>query len=196
MAPNKKPPSKNASPAKKASSSKHRAPSGGGGGTTTLWQKILDNTNFLMATTGEDKVPRAKVVSLCGLASETGTYKNAITTLKKKNYADVDKESIWLTDLGRENAKAVDTAKSNEEQLEMAKERIKGTKGKKMLDILSDGKPLSRLEVAEKLGSDPTKRSWLNFLAAVKKEGCLEYCQDEDGTPCLKLPAWMFPFPN
>ena len=137
MAPNKKSPSKNASPAKKASSSKHRAPSSsGGGGTTTLWQKILDNTNFLTATTGEDKVPRAKVVSLCGLPSETGSYKNAITALKKKNYADVDKESIWLTDLGRENAEAVDTAKSNEEQLEMAKERIKGTKGKKMLDIL------------------------------------------------------------
>jgi hypothetical protein len=184
------------SPAKKTKApTKHSSPSGGGGDNTPLTQKILDNANFLIVTTSEEKVPRQKVASLCGYPSETGSYKNAITSLKKKQYAEVDKDSIWLTELGREQATDVDTAKSNEEQLELAKQRVTGGKGKKLLDILSDGKAHNRLVVAEKLGTDPTKRSWLNFLAKVKKENCLEYCDDEDGKPALRLPSWIFPFP-
>ncbi|CAB9530405.1 expressed unknown protein [Seminavis robusta] len=174
---------------------KHSAPnSKKKAGGPPLWQQILDNTHAVCVQSGEDKAPRKKVASMCGFPSETGTYKNAITTLKKKEYMVVDVEFFTPTVLGRENAKEVDVAKSNGEQLEMAKEKVTGAKAKKMMDILSDGQAHGREKVAKELESDPTKASWKNFLSKVKGQDCLEYCEDDDGKPALRLPDWIFPF--
>lgn len=182
---------KAATPKKKSNPTK--APKGNKGG-PVLWQQILDNAHAVCVINNEDKAPRKKVASMCGFPSETGTYKNAITTLKKKEYVQVDKEFFTLTQLGKENAKQVEVAKSNEEQLEKAKEKASGAKVKKMMDYLANGKPMSRELLAEKLDSDPKKPSWKNFLSKVKGEQLLEYCKDEEGNPAVRLPDWIFPF--
>ena len=185
---------KKETPVKKSGGGKKGGGGGGGSGGTPLWQQILDNAHAVCVQDKVEKASRKKVANMCGFPTETGTYKNAITTLKKKEYMEVDSEFLTPTELGVENAKQVDVAKSNQEQLEMAKERVTGVKGKKLMDILADGKAHAREAVAEELDSDPTKPSWKNFLSLVKKQDCLEYCDDEDGNPALRLPDWIFPF--
>ena len=170
---------------------KHSGNKKGGGG-IPLWQQILDNAHAITIQHG-GAAPRPKVASMCGISKETGSYKNALTTLKKKKYLEIEPDELLLSDLGRQNAKAVDVAKSNEEQLEKAKERV-SSKGQKLIELMKDGKVHSRASIAEALDSDPSKPSWKNFLSLVKKHDCLEYCDDDQGQPGLRLPDWIFPF--
>ena len=163
-------------------------------GGVPLWQQILDNAHAItIQQGGGSAAPRRKVASMCGLPKETGSYKNALTSLTKKGYMVMDSDTLMPTDLGRENAKAVDIAKSNEEQLEIAKARV-SAKGKKLVELLKDGKAHSRTSIAKALESDPADRSYKNFLSLVKKADCLEYCDDDQGQKCLRLPDWIFPF--
>lgn len=188
----KKANNKISSPKKKAATKVKRSVNKEGGGGIPVWQQILDSAH---AITVQDRgpAPRQKVASMCGFPQETGSYKNALTTLKKKTYLAVESDKLILSELGRQNAKAVDVAKSNEEQLEKAKERV-STKGKKLIELLKDGKAHSRTSIAEALGSDPNKPSYKNFLSLVKKQDCLEYCDNDQGQPSLRLPDWIFPF--
>lgn len=182
------------SPKKKAAATKVKVSTNKRGkGGIPLWQQILDNAHAITVQSGQPAAPRQQVVSMCGLSKESGSFKNSLTTLKTKDYIVFDAEQLIPTDLGRENAKAVDVAKSNDEQLEIAKARV-STKGKKLIELLKDGKAHSRASIAEALKSDEADRSYKNFLSLVKKADCLEYCDDHHGQKCLRLPDWIFPF--
>jgi hypothetical protein len=179
-----------AAPKKKAASAK-RTSSGG----TPTWQKTIDATAFLGQSFG-DKVPRQKVASLCGFPDQTkSSWANSLTDLtNKKKYIGRDKEFIWLTALGKQHAKTVDPASGNQDMWEKAKEKATSSKGKAMIDMLSDGRTYSRVEVAETLGMKLKSSSFANTMSSLRTADVLEYAQGEAGQPGLRLPEWLFPF--
>jgi hypothetical protein len=142
-----------APPKRKAATAK-RTSSGG----TPVWQNAIDAVAFLEPRYG-DKVPRQKVASICGFPHQkVSNWANSLTDLKnKKMYIECDKDFIWLTALGKKHANKTDPASGNKDLLEKAKEKIKSSKGKAMIDMLSDGRTYSRVKVAATLGMDPKK---------------------------------------
>jgi hypothetical protein len=157
-------------------------------------QKIINAAASLARRDG-GAVCRKKVAALCGYSKETKAYGNCLGNLKnKKKYIEYDKDTITLTDLGEENAEPEEELGSNREVLEKAKEKVKGAQGKKILDALSDGRILSRDKIGEIIGSDHTKKSFINILSPLKKLDFIEYIKDENGDAALRMTDEMFPF--
>ena len=162
---------------------------------TTISQKILNATASLSKGTTKH-VSRKKVAQLCGFPKdESRSYKNALTILdKKKGYiVRVDKETLYITEKGLPEADMEAPAGNNEEALEKAKEKIKMGKGKKVFELLSDGKTYTRAEIGEAIGSDHTARSFANILGPLKTLGYIEYTE-KDGEKACRMLDDMFPF--
>ena len=154
-------------------------------------QKIL-NATASYAARGIAKAPRKKVAALCGFSAETKSYVNSLGLLKnKKKYIVFDKETITITELGLVHAEPIAQAKSNQELLDTAKEKVKG-KGKLVLDVLFDGKTHSRVAVGEAIDADPTKKSFMNIFGPLKKLEFIEYVKDEAGEPGFRMTDCLF----
>ncbi|CAB9525348.1 expressed unknown protein [Seminavis robusta] len=161
----------------------------------TTEQKII-NAAATLSRRGKTKhVCRKKVAAMCGFNKETKSYGNCLGNLKnKKKFIAYDKETIELLPAGEENAEPEAELGSNAEVLEACKAKVTGGKPKQVLDILSDGRTYSRAKIGEMIGSDHTKKSFINILSPLKKPGYIEYVKDENDEPALRMHDDMFPF--
>ena len=157
-----------------------------------MHQKILNAAASYMNCHKKESAPRPKVAALCGVPKETKSYANSITVLKKKGFAIVDKETITVTEFGMKHADAVEPTESNKDSLEMAKKQLKLNKCKQILDLLSDGKTYTRVEIGAEIGADPTTKSFLNLLSPLKTPGYIDYVK-KDGEKAIVMQDWMFP---
>jgi hypothetical protein len=141
-------------------------------------------------------VSRKKVAQMCGFGKEESrSYKNQITILKKKKefIVLVDDDTMHLTEKGLNEADPEAPAATNDECLEAAKSKIKMAKGKKVIDLLSDGKTYTRAEIGEAIGSDHTQRSFSNILGPLKTLGFIDYVEKNGEKACVMTDD-MFPF--
>lgn len=161
-------------------------------------QRILNNCAVLEARQGGNpNVSREQVAALCGYPKENGKgYVNALTILKKqKGYITiVDKQTMALTDAGREKADKVASVGSNQEQLKQTKERVKPKKARAIMDLLADGEKHSRKDIAKDIDVDINAKGFKNILSGLKSEEILEYCKDDNNEPALIMCDWLFPF--
>ena len=157
----------------------------------SISQAILNAT----ASLGGKNVCRLKVAKRCGHPKQEKVYTNALRLLKtKKGYLDYDKETITLNDEGIKNAVAEAPIGSNDQALERAKSKVAGNKAKMILDIVMDGKVHSKVEIAEKINHDVTKKSFGNLLGKVKSEGFIATAKTEDGKDGIVGTDELFPF--
>jgi hypothetical protein len=159
-------------------------------------QRVLNATAILAARKGCNEVPRSQVQAMIGNTSKSG-FASLLSGMKKQMelISYPDKDTMALTDAGREHADMTDEIlmTTNQGLLEKAKQDVKGKKGKELFDILSDGQMHTRAECAERLGYE--KPAQMASLMSVMKSQCvLEYCKDEEGNQALKLPDSLFPF--
>lgn len=160
-----------------------------------IWQRIV-NAIVTLEMRGQPQPSRHHVAAMCGYPKENGKgYVNALSDLKnQKKFVIVEKTSIRLTELGRSHAQpSMSFDSGNKALLEQAKEKIKSFKGKKIVDILSDGAVHSRQDIPDQIETDVTSKGFVNLLSALKKETFIEYCQDKDGSKAIRLQEWMFP---
>lgn len=185
-------------PQKKTAAVKHIASSSSGSGKLPVWQRIL-NAIAVLESRGQKTPNRHQVAGMCGYPKENGKgYTNALSMLKnQKKYVIVHKETLKFTDEGRRHAHTVSELPSagciNKEQWERAKAQIKPSKGKQMIDILSDGKAHSRQEIADKFNIDVGSKGFTNLLSSLKKDTFIEYCEDEQGNKAVRMQEWLFP---
>jgi len=158
-------------------------------------QKILNATAHLSSSTTKH-VSRKKVAQLCGFPKkESRSYTNQIGILKnnKEWIIVVDAETIALTQEGLKHAHAEPPAVDNNESLEKAKEKLKMGKGKRVFELLSDGKVYTREEIGKAVGSDHTNRSFNNILGPLKSVGYIDYVEKNGEKACVMTDD-MFPF--
>lgn len=161
----------------------------------SISQKILNATAHLSKSSTKH-VSRKKVAQLCGFPkNESRSYANQIGILKKQKewIIVVDAETIALTKEGLKHAEDEPPAVDNNDNLEKAKEKIKMSKGKKVFELLSDGKTYTRAEVGKAIGSDHTIRSFNNILGPLKTLGYIEYVEKNGEKACV-MTEDMFPF--
>lgn len=120
---------------------------------------------------GEDQPSRTLIIQLAQIGSPK-SFANTIATLKKKeNLVMYDKDSIWLTEEGKNyvGEEAFAAPQSNDEMQDRVRETLKGGKPKKIFDFLLDGEWHTRDEIAEHLGDDPTKKGFKNSIGSLSK---------------------------
>ena len=117
--------------------------------------------------------------------------------LKNKKLQIVyDSETITILQAGFDKADPDAPIGSNKEALEAAKQKFKSPKDKKILDICSDGKVHTRAEVASRIGSDHTKKSFGNLLSPLRSAQYIDYLKNEDGEAAIQGTEELIPFDN
>ena len=165
-----------------------------GASKTSISQKILNATACLSKNTTKH-VSRKKVAQMCGDPKESRSYTNQIGILKNEKgfIVVVDKETIHLTDKGLEHAELVPPAANNEEALSKCREKLKMGKGKKVFDLLSDGKTYTYAEIGNAIQNDHTQRSFTNIMGPLKTAEFIEYTKKNGEKACRMLDD-VFPF--
>ena len=162
-------------------------------------QLILNATAYLARKMGVPDVPRSKVAALTGFKTKNA-FAVQLSGLKKNGemISYGSDSTMSLTENGREYADPNDESLvvDNGALLEKARADAPGTKGKEVFDILSDGKKHSRASIAAKLNwdSNADKNKMSVLFSNMKKNGVLEYCENDAGEKAVMLPDNLFPF--
>ena len=79
--------------------------------------------------------------------------------------------SFEITETGMEalGPDAPKAPENNDEAQNMLKETLSVGKSKKMFDILTDGAAYTRAEIAEKVGMDPSKKTFQTYISYLSK---------------------------
>jgi hypothetical protein len=163
-------------------------------GKLSISQKILNATASL-AGKPNVKVCRKTVAKRCGFASEPKVYVNALGIMKNKKLQIIyDKESITILDAGFKLADPAAPIGSNADALREAQEKFKSRKQKQILEICSDGQVHTKVEIGEKIGSDPDKRSFGNLFGPLRTQGFIDFVKTENGEPAVKGTEELIPF--
>lgn len=120
---------------------------------------------------GEEK-PSRKIVMGLAVFTSKGSFNTTIANIKKKkNHVDYDRDSIWLTEEGREyigtDALAVPQDNSGIQE-KMREEMIKGIKPRQMFDVMTDGLWYSRAELAAAMNI-PNNASFKTYMSSLSK---------------------------
>lgn len=137
---------------------------------------------------GEDQPSKTLIIQLAQIGSPK-SFANTIASLKiKENLVMYDKDSIWLTDEGKDyvGEEAFAAPQSNDDMHNRVRETLKGGKAKKIFDFMLDGKWHSRAEIADHLGDDPTKKGFQNAIGSLSKH------VEKKGKSC-RLLDYLFP---
>lgn len=182
-----------AAPKKKALSGK--SSSRATGGKLSLGQKILNATASL-ARKPNVKVSRKQVAKYCGFAkAESKSYCNALGTLKSKSMQiTYDKESITILDKGFAAADPDAPIGTNDDAIAAAKGKFKGKKQGEIIDIVADGKVHTRAEIANRIGTDMAKKSFMNLLGPIKTNDYIKYVKTTQGEPAVQATEALLPF--
>jgi predicted helicase len=178
-----------ATPKKKSSTSSS------GGKRLTLGQKILNATASL-AGKPNVKVPRKKVAKYCGCGkAESKSYCNALGLLKtKQKHITYDKEFITILDTGFAAADPEAPIGTNDDAIAAAKAKFKAKKQHEIIDICADGQVHTRAEIAERIETDMTKKSFMNLLGPLKTKDYITYVKTAQGEPAVQATEDLLPF--
>jgi hypothetical protein len=182
-----------AAPKKKASSGK--SSSRGSGGKLSLGQKILNATASL-ARKPNVIVSRKLVAKYCGFAkAESKSYCNALGILKSKSMQIAyDKETITILDKGFAAADLDAPIGTNDDAIAAAKAKFKGKKQGEIIDIVADGQVHTRAELANRIGTDMAKKSFMNLLGPIKTNDYITYLNTAQGEPAVQATETLLPF--
>jgi hypothetical protein len=185
-----------AAPKKKASSGKSSS-RGGGAGKLSLGQKIL-NATACLARKPNVIVSRKLVAKYCGFAkAESKSYCNALGILKSKSMQiTYDKETITILDKGFAAADLDAPIGTNDDAIAAAKAKakFKGKKHGEIIDIVADGQVHTRAEIANRIGTDMAKKSFMNLLGPIKTNDYITYVKTAQGEPAIQATESLLPF--
>lgn len=102
--------------------------------------------------------------------------------MRKKDQIKYDNETITILEKGFAIAEPDAPIGSNHDALEAAQGKAKGNKQKEILKICADGKARTRVDIADLIGADHTKKSFGNLLSALKSLGYIRYLETENGS--------------
>ncbi|CAB9518891.1 expressed unknown protein [Seminavis robusta] len=157
------------------------------GGPTNI-EKILQAVASLHAL-GQAKPCKKQAQAMAGIPDKK-TFDTYCGTMKnKKGLIVYDKETIELTEKGREEVgpAALEVAATNDAMHDKIKEQLKNKRSREIFEILADGRAWSKDELADKMGIENNK-SFGTYLSALSK-----YTEKtKDGKYALK--DEVFPF--
>lgn len=139
------------------------------------------------------KAPRELVARRAGYGNATTpAFKMALKRAAKRGHVDIrsDKETVELTESGREEAGNVpDLPTSNEE----VHEKIKADLSPKMtevFDLIKDGRPYPRSDLANRLGYESAKEAGFKMLLKrIRDKGYIDFIE----THSVELSDTCFP---
>ena len=178
----------------------------GGGSVITMSsteENVLNVIAALLASKGKDEVDKKQVTSAAVFSPKRlPSLSNVLTKLKKhKRLISVVGTKISLTDTGKQVAQldrssghALMNHKTRLEKIKAGLNKY-GEKGGYLIDLLEDGKPKTRAELAKVLGyHDPKQGAFTNFLSAMKTQDIIEYRKGDVGEALVQLAEWIFPY--
>ena len=139
---------------------------------------------------GEESLPRSRLIRGTGIAAKTVT--NNIAKLKNEGLIEYpDSTSIRLTSKGMKQVGGLaDPPKTNAELQERIKEKLTGKK-LRMVDLLSDGLPHSKEEIAVGLDfQSKSQKGFVNLLGSMRSSGFVSYPDNQTA----ELTDMWFPF--
>eukprot|EP00536_Pseudo-nitzschia_multiseries_P008122 jgi/Psemu1/197219/e_gw1.200.58.1 len=120
---------------------------------------------------GEAKPLRDTIMGLA-LITNKNSFNTTISNIKKKdNWVEYDKDSIWLTEDGKDyvGPGALSVPQTNDAmQDKIRTEMVKGQKPRQIFDAMLDGGWHSREELAETLNL-PNNNSFGTYISALRK---------------------------
>ena len=161
------------------------------------WQKILDAAAVVLDRYGDEEgAPRNQVMAFAGYTQQNkSAVASYLSGLKKRGFVTYDKDTVFLTPLGHDQAQEIDVNASNEEQISKSRDLLEGQKAKLLFDFLVDGSPRTREECAHHLDyAGPKVSAFCSLISKATKKGVMEYCKDENGNNCVRLADMVFPF--
>jgi len=157
----KAPPVKKAKPKSKSKSS-----SGGVPSDVRIVQAIASRAAF-----GEDKPSRKLIMGLAVMTNEKSFNTTLLNMKKKKGWIEYDRDSVWLTQKGRDyvGESALSVPQTNDAMQDKIREdMVKGKKPREIFDLMLDGEWHSRDELADALNL-PNNKSFGTYVSALSK---------------------------
>ena len=175
-------------PAKKATKrSNARSRSTAGSGATSL-DRIVQAIGSRV-TVGDDRPDRKMIMGIALMTNLKSFNTTLLNIKKKKGLIQYDKNSVWLTEAGREylgeDALAA-PADNKAMQAKIRSEMIKGQKPRQIFDLLLNGEWWTKDEIAEEMGI-PNNKSLGTYISSLSK------VYERDGAS-IRLLDMAFPF--
>lgn len=141
-------------------------------------------------SSGEED-PSKEIVGLwSGVDPSCSTMRNALAALKKKGL--IIPKTLQLTQKGHDEACKldIDLPKSDQEFHNTFKNKIKGSKKSvEVYELLQYGPPLTKQQIAQKIGIDVTKSTFRNTMVPLNK---LKFLEEIEGKR-FRLAEKLFP---
>ena len=164
-------------------------------GSVSAAQTILNVTATLARLSGSSEVPRDKMIghARCeGIVSKS-TIANAMTALRKAGLITMAPKVITITEkgMGRADTGAKLAFATNEEYHNVVQDKMKlGTRARKLMKELADGRVRKKTEVSSAIGCDAlSKKTWANMLTPLKRLNIIAFDRET-----IQLTDDMFPF--
>lgn len=139
---------------------------------------------------GIAEISRATIASWCGIKHTTGSFGNYLSSLRVRGLIeDPTKETVRLTDVGRELVPHVETPVNTEEMFRRSEQALAAPEAK-ILRVLREVYPeaISREELGTRLGVSHTTGSFGNYLSKLRVLKMLTDGADKS----VRCADWMF----
>lgn len=135
-------------------------------------QRMLD-AMAMLAELGVHEPTQATIAGWVGISSETGTWRNYLSELRKHELVeDRPGKALALTEGGRARAQEPDATPTRRQLHDTWKSKMGGTQGR-MLDVLIQAypRPVTKEELGAAVGISPETGTFRNYLSDLRRPG-------------------------